>query len=239
MRKRIKADKSNFVGIKLHEALDVTLGFKLCSYDPDLVLKHPETFEYGKSEYDHLLDNLITAPPPLCPGSKNSVIGRDSIFLQVLKSLGDCKVALNQSVHSSGFNYHDFTVSVRGSLVLMGAENADEEDEDEAIALLLGSINLELFGGALPKGHSCVPAFTTTNDKIIIHSVQYNDDKTSLTSTELRNYLYRIPEERLRFVKDLFRLACWFSALPPPTLSGTLLPCELESSCLYSHFICH
>lgn len=223
MKERISANAIP-TSMSLHDVVCSDLSYKIAIKSQDYVDQFPGVFELGQCEYrsgiDTLLDHILVGNVGL---SEMTTIGRNNSFLTVFDACCNFELYRDQVDSSSlSLKRPDDTVVANGAVCFKEEAKGNRIDVEVARLELTDKFSpdaIRLF----PSGSHSIFGMTTFPHIINLYAIRHTA-AGAYTTDLITAFDMRQLDERVRFVKAVFKMAEWMCGIKGPNEYFHLVP---------------
>lgn len=212
-------------GVDLSTVLSSNLSYKIAVTQRKYVEAYPDTFELGDCEYgvavDALLEHILLS---YVGSSEVTTVSRNSEFLKVFDSCCGFTVYRDHVDPSSTVSIHpNDTVVTKGCVGLINVVKADLSEEEVARRELIEKLSRDA-ARVFPTNSKAIFGMTTFPSRINIYSIAFDTTTNTFNTTRLSTFDMRHLKQRVLFIKTVFKIAQWMSAIVGPHEPFHLVP---------------
>lgn len=217
MKNRIFGAGAHFRGGHWTSFLSRELTYKIAIKSPNFVAQFPGVFELGECEYgvgiDSFLEHKLVGNVGL---SEMVTVSLSGDFLKVFDSCCGFMLYRNQKDESSiKYNRPDDTVVSNEATVYKNEDKGSLSDEKDARLSLVDKMDKDALK-VFPENSQSIIGMTTFPDKINVYSIDYDMATAAFSTQVINSYNLRNLNERVEFIKDLFKMSEWMSTVKGP-----------------------
>lgn len=186
--------------------LNRPLPFKIPVLRRRLVLDFPDTFEYGEAEYGASVDAWVDCFGG-SPNSETTVVAHDMLWQQVLQTICNLNLMLNERNPSSQTRLRpDFSALHHDKLVMKGVAKCDLGGLGRAVTELVSKFHRTAY---LSFSRNCpeIPGVVTSLQGAKLHRI-FHAERT-FRQVFVKDYQFLNIIGRVEFIKDIFKIAVW------------------------------
>ena len=211
--------------VDLSAVLASNLSYKIAVKTMKFVESHSDTFELGDCEYGVAVDSLLEHILVGNVGSSEMItVSRNANFLTIFDNCCGYTVYRDQVDPSSiVLKRPDDTIVAAGSVCLKNEAKGKPSDAHVARKELTDKLSpgaLKVF----PANSQSIFGMTTFPNLINIYSIGFDLTTNNFFTTFLCAFDMRQLDDRVLFVKAVFKIAEWMSTVPGPHDEFHLLP---------------
>lgn len=212
-------------GVDLSTVLATNLSYKIAVTQVKFVESHSDTFELGDCEYgvavDALLQHILVGN---VGSSEMTTVSRNADFLKIFDICCGYMVYRDQVDPSSIVRKRPGdTVVTAGSVCLKNEAKAESSEAEVARRELTDKLSPDALR-VFPANSQSIFGMTTFPNLINIYSIGFNSTINTFFTTFLCTFDMRHLNDRVRFIKAVFKIAEWMSAVPGPHEEFHLVP---------------
>lgn len=225
MLDRIYANRPRSGVEDLAAVLASNLSYKIAVTHAKFVESFSDTFELGDCEYGFAVDSLLQHTLVGSAGpSEVTTTSRNANFLAIFECCCGFVVYRDQVDPSSTVRKHpDDTLVYNGCVCLKNEAKADARDAAVARKELIDKLSRDALR-VFPANSQSIFGMTTFPNLINIYSIGFNASSNSFFTTLLSTFNMGHLQNRVRFVKAVFKIAEWIFSVPGPHEEFHLVP---------------
>jgi hypothetical protein len=221
MKERITNHQPKWTGTDFRELLSIGLSYKIVVRTHKYVTLYPDIFELGDSEYgvdvDCLLDHRLVGN---VGSSEMTTVSRNSLFLSIFDNCLGFSVYRDQADISSVVRKRpDDTIVSNGAILLKNESKGDAINStvaEEELTDKMGGEAAKVF----PVNSQSIFGMTSFPEKIVIFSINHVLHGNDFTINRLQTFDMRQLNDRVSFIKCIFKMAEWMTTVPGPRARG-------------------
>lgn len=209
----------------LSAVLASELKYKIAVTQAKFVESHGDTFELGESEYgvavDSLLEHILVGN---VGASEMTTVSRNADFLKVFDICCGYMVYRDQVDPSSIVRKRSDDTGVnRGCVCFKNEAKADPSEAEVARQELKDKLSPDALR-VFPANSQSIFGMTSFPHLINIYNIAFNSTSNTFYTTLLCSFDMRHLNERVRFIRAVFKIAEWMSTVPGPHEEFHLVP---------------
>ena len=208
--------------VDLSAVLESNLSYKIAVKTMKFVESFSDTFELGDCEYGVAVDSLLEHI--LVGSSEMTTVSRNADFLKIFDNCCGYTVYRDQVDPSSiVLKRPDDTIVAAGSVCLKNKAKGKPSEADVARKELIDKLSPDALK-VFPANSQSIFGMTTFPNLINIYSIGFDLTTNNFFTTFLCAFDMRQLDDRVLFVKAVFKIAEWMSTVPGPHDEFHLLP---------------